>query len=388
MSGSGSGPSALPGRAHERSSLGRPPEEPSLLTLPKPTYRNQVAPDWHLSLPRNPCSLRALNLRRGVVGCKGMFVLLASLLFSLRGCLQTRAALHAENLALRHQLLLLQRVHQNRRLRLRSCDRLVWVWLSRVWPNWRSALCIVKPETVIDWHRQGFRLYWKWEKQSSSWSTVGADRSPKPERIAVGVPVVAGAFLLMGQARSNRTMEAEKFILRDGNGTVRARLEMEPMDRPTLVLLDAKGVPLVSLGAGESPFLNICTGDCKRQVQVGTFSNEIFGLALYDKDKGPLHGVKAALGVVKGVPGLNLFSEDSAQQASLDLEGGPRLLLSDQNGIVSLEKASVEVSDKQGFITKIGSTDLETPRTGETHKTSAASIVLIGKDGKALWTAP
>src|SRR6266404_8056624 len=76
-----------------------------------------------LSLPGSPFSLKALNLRRGVVGCNGMFVLLASLLFSLRGCLQTRAALHAENLALRHQLLLLQRVHQNRRLRLRFCGR-------------------------------------------------------------------------------------------------------------------------------------------------------------------------------------------------------------------------------------------------------------------------
>src|SRR5882762_9928254 len=60
-----------------------------------------------LSLPGSPFSLKALSLRRGVVGCNGMFVLLASLLLSLRGCLQTRAALHAENLALRHQLLLL-----------------------------------------------------------------------------------------------------------------------------------------------------------------------------------------------------------------------------------------------------------------------------------------
>jgi hypothetical protein len=51
----------------------------------------------------------------------------------------TPAALHAENLALRHQLFVLQRVHQNRRLRLRSCDPLVWVWLCRVWPNWRSC---------------------------------------------------------------------------------------------------------------------------------------------------------------------------------------------------------------------------------------------------------
>ena len=73
--------------------------------------------EYYLSLPGSPFSLKALNLRRGVVGCNGMFVLLASLLLFLRGCLQTRAALHAENLALRHRLLLLRRVHQNRRLR-------------------------------------------------------------------------------------------------------------------------------------------------------------------------------------------------------------------------------------------------------------------------------
>ena len=58
-----------------------------------------------------------------------------------------------------HQLLLLQRLNQDRRLRLRSCDRLLWIWLSRVWSNWRSALRIVKPETVIAPYRQGFRRY-------------------------------------------------------------------------------------------------------------------------------------------------------------------------------------------------------------------------------------
>src|ERR1700694_5219361 len=94
-----------------------------------------------------------------------MFALLASLLLSLRGCLQTRAALQAENLALRHQLLLLQRLSQDRRLRLQSCDRLLWVWLSIGWSSWRSALRIVDPETVIAWLRQGFRLYWKWKSR-------------------------------------------------------------------------------------------------------------------------------------------------------------------------------------------------------------------------------
>jgi len=42
-------------------------------------------------------------------------------------------------------------------------DRLLWVWLSRLWSDWRSALAIVKPETVIAWHRGGFRLFWTWK---------------------------------------------------------------------------------------------------------------------------------------------------------------------------------------------------------------------------------
>ena len=61
-----------------------------------------------------------------------------------------------EILALRHQLAVLQR--QKKRARLRAADRLLWVVISRLWKQWRSALVIVKPETVIAWHRKGFRL--------------------------------------------------------------------------------------------------------------------------------------------------------------------------------------------------------------------------------------
>jgi hypothetical protein len=63
-----------------------------------------------------------------------------------------QAALHLEILALRHQLQVLQR-SRRRRIRLTQADRLLWVWLSTVWTQWRSAVVIVKPETVIAWHR-------------------------------------------------------------------------------------------------------------------------------------------------------------------------------------------------------------------------------------------
>jgi putative transposase len=70
-----------------------------------------------------------------------------------------------EILALRHQLAVLQR-RTNKRLSLRTADRLLWVVLSRVWAQWRSALVIVKPETVIAWQRKGFRLYWRWKSRA------------------------------------------------------------------------------------------------------------------------------------------------------------------------------------------------------------------------------
>ena len=89
---------------------------------------------------------------------------LASLISALLVTLRSRLALQAEILALRHQLNVLRRSVGARR-QLRTSDRVLWVWLSRLWPDWRSALLIVKPETVIRWHRQGFRLYWRWKSR-------------------------------------------------------------------------------------------------------------------------------------------------------------------------------------------------------------------------------
>ncbi|HYI95179.1 MAG TPA: hypothetical protein VEX68_16665 [Bryobacteraceae bacterium] len=80
---------------------------------------------------------------------------------------KTRAALQLENVALRHQIGVLQR-SAKKRPQLHTPDRLLWVWLSRVWADWRSALVIVKPETVIAWHRKAFRLFWTWKIRRGS----------------------------------------------------------------------------------------------------------------------------------------------------------------------------------------------------------------------------
>src|SRR5215510_13594132 len=71
-----------------------------------------------------------------------------------------------ENLALRQQLAIFKR--RSPRPKLQPTDRLFWVWLSKVWIAWRDTLIIVKPETVIAWHRQGFRFYWRWLSRRKS----------------------------------------------------------------------------------------------------------------------------------------------------------------------------------------------------------------------------
>jgi hypothetical protein len=77
---------------------------------------------------------------------------------------KSRARLEAENLVLRHQLNLLRR-KAPKRLRLTSADRLLFVWLYRFLPSTLDAITIIKPETVIRWHRCGFRWYWRWKSR-------------------------------------------------------------------------------------------------------------------------------------------------------------------------------------------------------------------------------
>ena len=89
---------------------------------------------------------------------------LLSLLGVLSSLFKTSVELRLENLALRHQLGVLRR-SAPKRLKLRPTDRILWVWLRGIWTDWKSALLIVKPETVIAWHRKGFRLYWTWKVQ-------------------------------------------------------------------------------------------------------------------------------------------------------------------------------------------------------------------------------
>jgi len=126
-----------------------------------------------------------------------------SVLQTLRTSAHSRAALQLEILALRNQLQVLQRTRP-RRLRLATTDRCVWVMLSRLWTGWRTALVIVKPETVIAWHRRGFRLWWNWKsRRRIGRPTVPADvrtliRTMAEANPRWGAPRIHGELLKLG----------------------------------------------------------------------------------------------------------------------------------------------------------------------------------------------
>ena len=93
-----------------------------------------------------------------------MLRLIFTVLHLLLSGLQSRSQLLLENLALRHQPMVLRRTVS--KPRLRNSDRLLWMLLQRCWSGSRRALLIVEPRTVIGWHRLGFRLFWRWKSRS------------------------------------------------------------------------------------------------------------------------------------------------------------------------------------------------------------------------------
>ncbi len=95
-----------------------------------------------------------------------MKTILLPLLLTLSGLVRSRTRLHLENLALRQQLAMITH-RDSRRFRFRRRERLFWVWFYRLWPDCLHTLRIFSPDTLLGWHRKGFRLYWGTVKLSA-----------------------------------------------------------------------------------------------------------------------------------------------------------------------------------------------------------------------------
>src|SRR5574337_348414 len=161
-----------------------------------------------------------------------------------------RLHLEAEIVALRHQLMVLRR-SQRGRVQLHATDRFFWVWLSRLWSGWRSALAIVKPETVISWHRQGFRLYWAWKSRRG---TPGRPEVSQEVRDLIrkmslanpiwGAPRIHGELLKLGIEVSQATVA--KYMARQQKPPSQARRTFLNNNVKDLVSTDFFVVPTLS----------------------------------------------------------------------------------------------------------------------------------------------
>jgi transposase InsO family protein len=132
-----------------------------------------------------------------------MVEFLTKLLLVVRSRLSSRARLEAEILVLRQQVIVLSR-KSGSRVWLRNIDRLIFVWIYRRFPSILDAITVVKPETVIRWHRRGFRAYWRWKSHRRG----GRPRIDREIRELIrrmnkenplwGAPRIHGELLMLG----------------------------------------------------------------------------------------------------------------------------------------------------------------------------------------------
>jgi hypothetical protein len=203
------------------------------------------------------------------------------------------------------------------------------------------------------------------------------------KRIGAAVIMIAASLLVMVQkAAVNRTVQANEFVLRDSDGTVRSKWFMTTAG-PELSLLDASGRDRVTFEVHQDGSPTISLWGPNGSVSITGPRIVLAG-----------GGGTVDLAIAGGYSSL-MFTRDK-----LDLMLGlwPRAAqdviefqMTNGGGRVSFDVSdspSIRIQDKEGFEAAVGSTDPITERTGETHQTSAASVTLFSKDKKILWKAP
>ncbi len=167
---------------------------------------------------------------------------------ALRAALYSRTDLVIENLALRQQLAVL--AHTGRRGRLTGADRLFWVTLRRVWTRWSDVLVLVKPETVIQWHRAGFRKYWTWlsRRQRTGRPSINAGLRELILRMAAenptwGAPRIHGELRMLGIAVSERTVSRYLPRQRPSPGALKRWVQFLRNHREVIAAMDFFTVP-------------------------------------------------------------------------------------------------------------------------------------------------
>jgi putative transposase len=150
-----------------------------------------------------------------------MKTIVVPLLATLMDLLRSRASLQLEVLALRQQLSLVAD-RDRKRLSFHKSERIFWVWLYRLWPACLQTLKIFKPDTLVRWHRKGFRLYWTWKSRPRRGGRPAIDkeickliRQVQSANIGWGAPRIHGELKMIGIQISESTIA--KYIIRHRN---------------------------------------------------------------------------------------------------------------------------------------------------------------------------
>ena len=133
--------------------------------VPRKVWSAEISPMWVIKT-WSDYRISSLDRLRGSISgvrCDVMIALVLAVIAYCHAFLIARHRLGLEVAALRQQLVVFKR--KRPRPHLCDLDRAFWVALRRLWPGWANALIIVKPDTVIAWHRAGFRLFWRWRSR-------------------------------------------------------------------------------------------------------------------------------------------------------------------------------------------------------------------------------
>ena len=177
---------------------------------------------------------------------KACRLVLTVLFHSLRALGQSRSDLVLENVALRQQIAVLTRTRCLPRLQAE--DRLLWVALRQVWYRWQDALVIVKPETVVGWHRRAFRHYWTTLSRAPGRPTLDVEVRKlivqmAQENPSWGAPRIHGELVKLGFDLSERTVSRHLPRMRPSPGVLRAWAVFLRNHREGLAAMDFFTVP-------------------------------------------------------------------------------------------------------------------------------------------------
>ena len=180
-----------------------------------------------------------------------MLELISAILAAGQVFFRSRSDAAIEILALRQQLAVFKRKHPRPKLSL--VDRLFWTILRRIWSGWGEALIIVKPDTVVRWHRTGFRLYWRWRSRAGSGGRPKTTaeirtliRRMAEENLDWGAPKIHGELWKLGFNVSERTVARYLQRIRRRGDPSKRWLTFLRNHREVIVALDFFTVPTVT----------------------------------------------------------------------------------------------------------------------------------------------